>query len=798
MNLNKNFTILFTAIVGLSTVVFAQDSKIDSLKTAVEKHKKNSKEQVSTLNKIANYYVSNYPDSIPIFADKAKQIATDINDEEGYAHSMKVLSYYYYLQGDIDKSIAALKEAQKIFEEKKNQKGLADVFNNFGIVYKNYGEYDKSIDHFETSLKINKELNDTLGVVKNYINIAGNHSYRGEYVKAKEYFQKSIELNERSVQDEMQLANAYNGLAIIFERQGELDEALINFERSKEMYVKLDDKSNLLIAYNNRANVMQQKGDHVSSIQSFQKALGYANKINNKRFQGILLNNIANNYLNLNDEKKALEYYEKSAEIIKDIDRNTYAAAISNAGIIYADYLDDFETALELFEEANQIHNEQNSYAEIASVLNKIGDIYFDKDQIDKAEKTYLEAQENIAKSPSKITEGFTLLGLSNVSERKNETESAIDYGERAMDNFQSAGAKLEISDTAQLLYKLYKKNGNQDKAFHYLESHSELSKELFNEEKSREIGRIEAEAEFKELAEKNRLKTENIILQKEVEIATKENYLIILSVSIGGLVLLIVFMFYLKHNRDKSNQKLRTSKERIELQNKKLRELQLQKNKLFSIISHDLRGPLTTLNTFFQEVESGEISSEELSYMLPEITKNLNNTVSLTDNLLKWASQSMEETTKSKETIKLHETVEKLRKLYSSALDEKNLALENNVSQDLLAKLNPNILDLVLRNLISNAIKFCNKDDSIRIDAQKRGEEIIICVDDTGIGMSQEKAAELFNKKLNSVLGTQQEKGTGIGLLLCKNYIEEHDGRIWVEESAPEKGSKICFSLPL
>jgi signal transduction histidine kinase len=192
-------------------------------------------------------------------------------------------------------------------------------------------------------------------------------------------------------------------------------------------------------------------------------------------------------------------------------------------------------------------------------------------------------------------------------------------------------------------------------------------------------------------------------------------------------------------------------------------------------------------------------LSPDEVMMLLNEVNKDVINTKVLTENLLNWASKSMNEYNKSKEHIKLHETIEDKRNLFETSIENKKLELINNVSKDTIIWIDSNALELLLRNLISNAIKYCRDGDSISISSSIENNFTKICIQDTGIGMDLERAKTLFTERnLDSTLGTNNEKGSGIGLMLCRNFIVENGGDIWVESSEKGKGTKICFKVPV
>ena len=234
-----------------------------------------------------------------------------------------------------------------------------------------------------------------------------------------------------------------------------------------------------------------------------------------------------------------------------------------------------------------------------------------------------------------------------------------------------------------------------------------------------------------------------------------------------------------------------------------KNKELELQrmndtKDKLFSIISHDLRSPFAQLKGVLDLFEKGGISEAELKYFLPEIIKNVNYTSDLLNNLVYWAKSQMSGLHADPEEFDVYKLVANKENLFSKELKNKELSFLNQVKADTLVFADKNMIDLVIRNLIANAIKFCKKSDTILINSEETANNfLIIRIADTGVGISQENKRKIFGEENFTTVGTHKEKGTGIGLKLCKEFVESNKGKIWLD-SEEGKGTIFSFSLPI
>jgi signal transduction histidine kinase len=230
-----------------------------------------------------------------------------------------------------------------------------------------------------------------------------------------------------------------------------------------------------------------------------------------------------------------------------------------------------------------------------------------------------------------------------------------------------------------------------------------------------------------------------------------------------------------------------------------RLKELNATKDRLFSIIGHDLRGPIGGFKSLIQLLISGyDLSnSKQLLEILKVIHKTANSTYDLLENLLEWAKSQQNEIVFNPEKINLKDLVFNIMNLFSEVILNKEINIVNEIPEDQFLVADKNMLSTVLRNLISNAIKFTPNGKSIKILVANMGENIKISVQDEGTGIREEDLPKLFNSLSPlSTYGTQGEKGSGLGLLLCKDFIERHNGIIEVN-SIWGKGSTFSFTLP-
>ncbi len=792
----KKFTISLLFCISINFMfAFNQHPKIDSLKTELQKTA-SKKAKVDLFNEISYEYIYIKYDSIKPNAEKAISIANKIKYEIGIADAQKNLAVYYYFNGNRQKSFKSINQAISVYKYKKDTAKIAKGYNNLANLYKNFGLFKESLKAYDSAIYFNTKVKSNQGLFNNYYNIGGIFLKQGDLDEALKNYNVAKEINQ-NLNDKGSRASVYSGFGLVYLEKGKFDSATVFLDKSLKIFKEVGRTRDAIAMANNLGDIARKKDNYLSSIRYFEEALESARAINNRRIEAILLLNLANNYLELNDDEKALKLYQKSAKIIKGIDDFTYAAALSNIALVLQDK--NPKESLRYFDKSNAVYKKMNSKPKLANNLNNKGNNQFKLGHYQDSKNTYLKAKKLLTNLNLDYLESSTFLGLSNASLALNQLDSAQIYANKAFKLAKKTQALSEEAEAAQLLYKLTKLNKNYKTSLEYLELHRQLKDSLFNQDKSRELGKLEAKLEFKNLKEQLQLERNQETVESELKLNLRRNFIIGLSVILIGTIIIIILLLILKKNQAKANQQLESYSKEIELRNNKLQKLHTQKNRLISIISHDFRQPLTNLDQILSFYLTNKISKEEFDQWLPEIKHKLDSTQNLISNLLKWAKQSINGFQLNKTTIGLHDLTNSIINDFKDIIESKKLKVINQVSTNQNIYIDKNTLELCLRNLISNAIKFCEKEDKIIITASKSENHTRVCIEDTGIGMSKQTAEKLFDSDdIISAIGTSQEKGSGIGAVLCKSFIEENDGNIWVEYSEPNQGTKICFEVPV
>jgi signal transduction histidine kinase len=221
-------------------------------------------------------------------------------------------------------------------------------------------------------------------------------------------------------------------------------------------------------------------------------------------------------------------------------------------------------------------------------------------------------------------------------------------------------------------------------------------------------------------------------------------------------------------------------------------------KDKLFTIISHDLKGPILGVRELIRLTNEGFISKDEFFKILPDVNKNMDSVSILLENLLAWTSSQMKGEVVEKEEFNLENMIQEQFLLFDKSVKEKGMFLKKvkYTQGDILVYADKNMIDLAIRNLISNAIKFSGEGDTISVILKEKPESVYVRIKDTGAGIPPENLEKLRKKESISTLGKNKESGTGLGLLLVQDYIEKNGGTLYIQSTLNE-GSEFSFYLP-
>ncbi len=534
-------------------------------------------------------------------------------------------------------------------------------------------------------------------------------------------------------------------------------------------------------------------GMYELSLRKFYEILDYYDPEKNPEGYYVTLSNIGVMYMKLELFESALDIFLRlDGEMPTDL-----AARVSipvNLGYIYYD-LRDFDNAkLQLYRALAQ---EGNIDPRVYGLSNfKLGQVLNAEGNHDEAIAAFNASIDLFEARKNELETVQSLNGLAQAYLGNGQLNNALSYAQNGYNIADRYNAIPEKQATLQSLYQITKKMGNMADALSYHEEYKAISDFLKNSETNSQIARIASEYEFRQREAELLAANRQANLMNTAKIKQQQTLLFASLTTIILAALAIIGMYRNFKQKKENNYLLNLKNKEIEDQAEKLRQSNRVKDRIFSMIAHDLRGPLSSLYGVISLIEMNKTSQEELDRLIPNVARRFKYTSTLLNNLLQWAQSQMEGYKVNSEVFDISLIFKNKQALLQTNIEDKNLQITLPESE-ILVFADMNMIDLVAQNLLSNAIKFSHHNDIICIQACQEGDMVSIAVKDNGVGIKEEYIPHLFSDSFFTTKGTMDEKGTGLGLMLCKEFIEKNGGTITVESSYGE-GSTFRFTLPL
>ncbi|SDX81760.1 Signal transduction histidine kinase [Lutibacter oricola] len=281
------------------------------------------------------------------------------------------------------------------------------------------------------------------------------------------------------------------------------------------------------------------------------------------------------------------------------------------------------------------------------------------------------------------------------------------------------------------------------------------------------------------------------------IDLFQQNDEFLIKTVSFTYLILFNTTIVYLIYKEQVfAKEKVIHISKTLKRKNSRIEELNHSKDRLFSIISHDLRSPFNSIIGFSNLLlESKDLTKKERSYS-EIINKSSKGTLTLIDNLLYWSKSQLKSIQPNFKTHKIKAIINDVIESIEATALQKNIIIVNHVNQEITGFVDANLIQIIIRNLITNSIKFSNNNGIVKVNAIQETDKIRFSVSDNGIGIEKGVLLNIFTQNVSKP-GTNNEKGSGLGLFLCKEFVKLHNGKIWIE-SEKGKGTVVFFTIPL
>jgi signal transduction histidine kinase/Tfp pilus assembly protein PilF len=576
------------------------------------------------------------------------------------------------------------------------------------------------------------------------------------------------------------------------------EKAIANFILTLKIEDSLQLRKEKIITYLAMSRLFEEIGDYLKSFELLENATELSRPDNDVNTLVFILNEQGKINVLMGHTKDALENYELVLKYKEQLtSRKPEADAYYNIGHLHMRN-GNYDSALDYHKQSLAIRRTLHDKVNEAKSLNEIGELYRLMKNHEKALANHIAVLQirKRLNDPEGLTESYNNIGILYYLQK--DYDRAVANLQLGLEGAKDINSAEELAKSYEHLSLCYKETGDYRKALGFEESYSGIIEFMRSEKNEHEL----LERQNRYVLDKKEVEIrqlESARKERELKIESQKKIQNVLSVLIGFGVIIILLVLYLYLVKRRTNRSLEAAHVKVNQQNVELHNLNATKDKFFSIISHDLKGPLNSFTAFSGMLmnHTDSLTKEEIQMLAKEIDKNLKNLFALLENLLEWSRSQTGSIEFKRETFDLHELLKQNQELLAPQAKNKDVVL-NYVSENAhIVQAHRHSINTVIRNLISNAIKFTPSGGSVTIDVKPKDANLLIRISDTGVGMAKETIAKLFRIDTKySTNGTANEKGTGLGLILCKDFVEKNGGSIGVE-SEPGKGSIFFFTLP-
>jgi len=699
--------------------------------------------------------------------DSLQQVLNEYTkNDTGRVQLLNQLSYYSR-RDTPDESFRFAKDAEKLAIE---------------IEYYN-GNYNKSLTFFEKALVVKKDIAPDYLIGDSYLRIGRLNFDLGNLEKAEDYLTKSQEIFEkRGAISNAKIVSV--NIAAIKQAQGKFKEAEIILLDAINELEKNGDKYNVANIMAEFARLKKEMGEYEKALEYYNKSKDLAEQIDAPYFVAQSQLEIGTLYQSMGDLDQALLNSDKAIKTFSEMNDLYGLSQAHDAKGGVQMQKKQFKKALENRMKALELM-EQVGDKELLSIFHtNIGKVHLELKDYDKA-LHYLSEGEKIATEIDNLTQiGNCNLQLANYYQATGALESARTKALKALTFFKENNLTDRSVEVNHKLFEIEKQVNNFEKALLYHETHHKIKDEIYTQNAQKRITEERVKQNVKD-AETAQAQAE----ERAGLLAQRNQLYTALGLALLGILGIGSYFFF----------QLRNSKQQIESQNLQLQQLNTTKDKFFGIIAHDIRSPIVALDGVGEQMEyylkkDQPEKLERLAERIDSTAKRLNG---LLDNLLNWALLQQGVIPYHPKSLNIREVSENTIQMFQHNADAKNITLDLQIKDHINIHADESSMNTILRNLVSNAIKFTPEGGTVSLNTETKDNKVFILINDTGTGISTKKLSNLFSLEKTSEKGTAGEKGTGLGLTLVKELTELNKGSIDVN-SILGQGSLFKLGLPI
>ena len=633
-----------------------------------------------------------------------------------------------------------------------------DMLNTLSYAFSE-SDSAKSLQYANQAIVLAEKYDDLHANAIGHFNIGECYYYNDVYDRASKNYDQALDLFIQ-LNDSLNIGETLNSIGLVFYFTSDYNSAAKKFYRALDYFKRDEFKGNAAHVYSNIGMLDTRINENLKAVKNYLFAAKLNKEINETASIAVNYNGVGVSYYNLAEYDSSKVYYNKALGLFRKLkSKKREAIALNNLANIYVNTGDSLNQALAYYLQAIQVFDELNDVRSKAFVLEGLGSVYRELGRFQDAISTFKESLELIRKNHF----GFYLQqlnyhDLSLTYERMGRTTDALD---------------------AFKLYSEYKDSLLREERLNQV---AELEKKYQTKQKEAEIERLNVSREIDQLQ-----------IKRDEELRTFGIIAILLLVA----VIFIVSLAYL--NKKRTNDLLNRKNLKIEEQRKELEKLNASKNKFFSIIAHDLKNPFHTVMgySYLLDKEFDHFSDVEKRKYASDIYKSSNSIFRLLQNLLDWSRSQTGRLKYSPQELDFGDIYENIQNLLKPMADKKNIGLHIEMDGESNVFADPMMLEAVLRNLLNNAIKFTHEKGVVKTTVKDEGTKVQVCVQDNGVGIHTDELENLFQiDSKHKRKGTNHEDGSGLGLIICEEFVKKNGGVIWAD-SKPGEGSRFYFTIP-
>ncbi|GAB4319418.1 MAG: hypothetical protein Kow00127_11590 [Bacteroidales bacterium] len=796
------------------------------------------------LNKLAFYYRLNDPDKSIAYATESVEISDSIANLRLLQRAKSVLGLGYRYKGDYEKALYQHQSALDIARRLNDSALIATELNRIGIIFKSAGSYRKALKNYHEALAIRRALGDSTGIANLYNNIGNLYRRQRKLDTAMDYYFRTLELRKIS-SSRQDYSYILNNIGNLYADLGNFKEAEKYYLQSLELKKELHNKYGYYTTLTNLGDAALNMGKTDEAVSRYTEVLNWAEENDNQAEIAMIQTKLGEAFLKTNNLTKARHHFNQAllATGSSNYKPEQIEVRIGISKLLIQNHL--YKQALTRLEEALSLTEGEEFTAEKAAIYKLMSEVHEKLGNPVKSLQCYKNHTELVnAVFNTSISDKIQQIELDHI-ERQYQLE-------RDLLEEQKHSAELSLKQknimllgmigfsvaVVLLITGLFIRYREKQKANKELADHNRVIREQ-NLLLSTVMNTIPSPMYYKTLRgeitgcntafvqllgvgeeaitgrsfsslfdsgtsaifdedDRHLLSTEKpyqaehtLTLPTSGDRYHFIHYMDVIRDSQGNISGILGLLLDIT-NRLKTEQELEFSRQRLQ-------ELNETKDRFFSIIAHDLKNPVAALMGFAELLsdQMEKMSPSEKSETLSHLRQAAENIYKLLQNLLEWSRSQSGVLTPEIAPVNLNELIRNNVSESRILAGRKKIAILEEYDDDCLALCDPQMIETVIRNLLSNAIKFTYDGGIIKVKTKCLGKEISFSVEDSGTGMSNEEVKEIFSAdRKHKRSGTRNEPGTGLGLILCKEFVDKSGGTITVK-SVLGKGSKFTVILP-